>query len=103
MKSYFMPRTKLGEWSAILIVVMLVSLAMFYSFVSAGERGGMTFFSNLLLAIPMLIAGISGIAAFVIGLITMIKYRERSVLVYITSAIGLFVLVFVSAEVLFPH
>ena len=103
MKSYFMPRTKTGEWSAILIVVLMVAYAMFYSFVSAGERGGVTFFSNLLLTIPMLIAATSGIAAFTVGLISMLRYRERSILVYITTAIGLFVLAFILAEIMFPH
>jgi hypothetical protein len=103
MKSYFLPRTNPGEWSAILIVVLMVSFAMFYSFVAAGERGGMTFFSNLLLAIPMVIAGISGIAAFVVGLVAMLRYRERSILVYITTAMGLFVLIFSLGEILFPH
>ena len=103
MKSYFLPRTTPGKCSAILIVVLIVSFATFQAFVVSGEHGGETFFSNMLLVVPMLVAGISGIAAFAIGLLAMIRCRERSVLVYITTAIGLFVLIFSLVEILYPH
>jgi len=103
MKIYFAPKTTLGKWSVALIIVFIVLLGVFQLLVASGQRGGETFFSNLILTIPMLIAGVSGISAFVTGLIGIIKSRERSVIVYLSALIGLFVLLFWIGEIVFPH
>jgi hypothetical protein len=60
-------------------------------------------FTNLVLSVPMLIAGISGISAFFTGIIGILKSKERSVLVFIAVLIGFFILVFILGEFLFPH
>ena len=44
-----------------------------------------------------------GFAAGTIGLIAMIRQRERSWLVWITILSGLFVLVFILGEFIVPH
>lgn len=98
-----MPKTLLGKWSVKLIIVFFLFLAVFYLMVTSGQRGGDLFFSNLWLTVPMLIAAASGIAAFITGIVSIIKNRERSILVFISTALGLFILLFVSAEILFPH
>ena len=103
MKVNFMPKTYLGKWSVYLIISFFVFLGLFFVFVNLGERGGETFFSNLKLTIPMMIAGISGVGSFFTGVISVFKNKEKSVLVFLSTLIGLFVLWFVSAEVLFPH
>ncbi len=103
MKLHFKPITLLGKWSVGLILVFAVFLALFYILVASGQRGGETFFSNLILTIPILIAGISGISAFATGLIGVIMSRERSIAVYISIIIGLLVLLFVLGEIIFPH
>ena len=100
MKLHFIPKTHLGQWSIWLITVFIV---LFIIIVASGQRGGATFFSNLALSIPMVIAGITGLLAFFTGIIGIIKSKERSVLVFSSIIIGLFILVFVSAEILFPH
>ncbi len=61
------------------------------------------FFSNLTLTIPMLLAGVSGVSALVTGIIGIVKSRERSLLVFLATAIGLIVLIFSLGEILFPH
>ena len=58
---------------------------------------------NLALAIPMLLAAVSGVSALVTGIIGIVKSRERSVLVFLATVIGLFVLIFSLGEILFPH
>ena len=103
MKIYFAPKTALGKWSVALIIIFIVLLGVFQLLVASGQRGGETFFSNLILTIPMLIAGVSGVSAFVTGLIGIIKSRERSVIVYLAALIGLFVLLFGIGEIVFPH
>jgi len=103
MKVYITPKTRLGRWSVWLIVAFIVFFAIFFLFVASGQRGGATFFSNLFLAVPVVIAAISGISAFFTGIIGVIKDRERSVLVYLAILIGLIVLLYCLAEIIFPH
>lgn len=78
-------------------------LAVFFGFVESGERGGETYFSNLKLAVPFTAAWLCGIASFFTGAIAVIWKRERAVLVFVSALIGLFVLWFISAELMFPH
>ncbi len=98
-----MPKTALGKWSVVLIIAFIVLLASFQLLVASRQRGGETFFSNLILAIPILIAGISGVSAFITGLSGVIRSRERSIFVYLATVIGLLVLLFGLGEVIFPH
>ena len=98
-----MPKTLSGKWSAGLIVAFGLFLVSFQLLVASGQRGGDTFFSNLMLTVPILLAGTSGVSAFLTGLIGIIRSKERSVLVYLATAIGLFVLLFLLGEILFPH
>lgn len=103
MKLYSIQKTRLGKWSIWLIIAFIVFFMTFLLLVASGQRGGATFFSNLALSVPMLIAGISGISAFFTGIIGIIKSKERSVLVFIATIIGFFILFFVLGEFLVPH
>jgi len=98
-----MPHTKMGKWSVSLISAFILFLLIFYVLVATGQRGGDTFFSNLTLTIPILLAGACGIAAFITGLIAIIKYRERSALTYAAVVIGALVTLWTAAEIIFPH
>ena len=92
MKNAFLPITYLGKWSVGLITAFLVFLILFFLILLlGGEKGGATFFSNLKLAIPMLLAGISGVASFISGVISIIKSKERSLSVILATLLGLFV------------
>jgi hypothetical protein len=103
MRVHFKPTTDLGKRSAWLIVAFAVLLGAFYILVASGQRGGDTFFSNPILTVPMLLAAASGIAAFITGLISIIKKKERSVAVYLAVTFGLFVILFALGELIFPH
>jgi hypothetical protein len=103
MRVHFKPKTNLGKWSAWLIVAFAVSMASFGILVASGQRGGDTFFSNPILTIPVLIAATSGIAAFITGIISIVRRKERSISVYVAVAFGLITLVFVLGEIIFPH
>ena len=97
------PKTCLGKWSIGLIVIFFLSLATLYLFIALGERGGETFFSNLLLAIPGLSAAASGILAFITGISAIIRQKERALLVCVATSIGMLLMLFLIGEVLFPH
>jgi cytochrome bd-type quinol oxidase subunit 2 len=103
MKIRFIPRTRLGKWSIWLIIAVIVLFIIFQLLVASGQRGGATFFSNIALSVPMLIAGLSGISAFFTGIIGIIKSKERSILTFIATIIGFFILFFVLGELLVPH
>ena len=103
MKSKLMPKTKLGKWSVAFTFFFIFFLVIFFFIVNLGQRGGETFFSNLLLAIPITLSGIFGVFSFFTGIISIIRDKEREFLVYASTLLGLLVLVFVLLEVLFPH
>ena len=99
----FVPKTRLGKWSIWLIIVFILSFIVFQLLVASGQRGGATFFSNPILSVPILIAGIAGVSGFFAGIIGVLRSKERSVLVFIATVIGFLILVFVSMEFLSSH
>ena len=103
MKINFTPKTHLGRWSVVLIILFFTFLGLFFLFVDLGERGGDTFFSNLKLTIPMLIAGTCGVGSFFVGLVSIIKCKEHSILVFLATILGFLILLWILAEFLFPH
>ncbi len=98
-----MPKTHLGRWSVGLIITFLVLFGLVQILVISGQEGGETFSDNLILAVPAFSMAIAGIVAFFVGIISIIKNKEQSILVFIATAIGLLVLMFVLGEILFPH
>jgi hypothetical protein len=98
-----LPKTSLGKWSVGLIAAFILFLVVFVILVLSGQRGDDTFLSNLWLAVPVLLAGSCGIAAFVTGLIGVIKSKERSILVFLAIFIGFDIMVFGLGEFLVPH
>jgi hypothetical protein len=98
-----MPKTILGKWSIALFGSFIILLATGMILAASGQNGGETIFDNLALGIPMLGAGATASAAFIVGLIAIIKLRERSVLVYISTLIGFLVLIFTLGELFGPE
>jgi hypothetical protein len=103
MKNAILPKTAPGKWSIGCAISFIVFFALVSVLSAAGQEAGETFFSNLLLAIPGLIAFISGIAAFITGIISIIFLKERAILVYIATALGLFVIAFMLSDMLFTE
>jgi len=102
-KIHLKPNTNLGKWSVGLMIVFFLFMILFFILVASGQRGGEIFFSNLLLALPISAAGICGIAAFFTGFISILKKQERTVSVFLSAIIGLFVLLWTLGEILSPH
>ncbi|MFC1640719.1 hypothetical protein ACFL2D_01570 [Patescibacteria group bacterium] len=74
-----------------------------YESVAAGD----TIFSDIGsrpgVAVPMLAGFASGIVAFILGLIAIVKKEERAILVFASTIIGALLIVFLAAEVVLPH
>jgi hypothetical protein len=103
MIRYLVPGTRAGAWALAAMAGVFVFYGLFHIPVALGQRGGDTFFSNLYLAVPVLLIGLSGVAAFLAGLYAVIRRRERAVFVFIATLVGLFVLVFIIGEIACPH
>jgi hypothetical protein len=99
MKIYILPRNTLGKWSFGLAIAFVVLMAApwFLSQIISETIGVPFGFSFGMLSI------ISGIAALITGLISTFKYKERSLLVFLSILIGLFALVFIIGEFVVPH
>ena len=77
-----MPKSALGWWSVGLFVAWILFFVLADAIIGSSPDYNMTFTYGL---------GMSGIgtAAFVTGLISFIKSKERSVFVFLTTLIGL--------------
>ena len=103
MKKFILPKTVLGKWSVGLAISFIVFFVLLIILSAAGQKGGDTFFSNLSLSIPGLLAIVSGVAAFFTGVISVIFMKERAVLTFLAIAIGLLLIVFIIGDFLFPE
>jgi hypothetical protein len=101
-KKSISPTTHLGKWSFGFGVAFLWFFMFFELMLSLGKQGGETFFSNLYLAIPLMIAGICGVMAFFTGTVAIFR-KERSVLVLLSALVGLVVLIFWIGEIFPGH
>jgi hypothetical protein len=105
-----MPKAKLGKWSVGLIIAMPLLFIIGTSFTNSLYRSvpaGDTILADIAvrpaLALTMLAGMISGILAFITGLLDIVMKKEKAVLVYISSLIGALLVLFLSGEILFPH
>ena len=103
MRKLFVPTSKLGKWSIGLLIAFLLFFTL-HQLISATWHGeGQTFLHKLVFVAPLVLAAISGAAAFFTGIIAIIKSKERSIPVFLTTLMGLFILIFCLGEVIAPH
>lgn len=105
-----MPKTTLGKLSIGLIVIVpllfllgRLFMNMFYESVSSGDTILEDITKRPALALPMLSGMVSGVSAFIVGLIVIIRNRERSLLVYIATVLGALFTLFLIGEIAFLH
>ena len=100
MKDFILPKTALGKWSVGLAISFIIFFALVSVLAATGQEGGETFFSNLYLAIPGLLAFVSGIAASLTGITSIIFLKERAILVFAATAVGLLIIAFMLGDIL---
>lgn len=103
MNIQILPKSTSGKWSVGLCISFFVLIGLLFALIASGQRGGSKFFDNLALALPGMFAALSAILAFFIGLISVVKYRERSLLTFVSIVIGAFVLYFTIGELISEH
>lgn len=94
----WLPATRAGWVALRLMGAFGAFLALFFSGVMAGQRGGDSFFELSWLTVTISLAGLAGVGAGVAAGYAVVRRRERSILVFAALAWGLFVLLFTSAE-----
>jgi len=95
------PTTRLGWWSVVLagmfVTLFVINLTVFLPAIEE------TPWRQILLPFYGIFMLSCGLAAGIAGLISVVKRRERSWLVWLTLLPGLMVLFFVLGEFLVPH
>jgi len=98
MKFILKPKTSLGKWSvglnAFFLIVIITSIILV-------KVLGILSFDDHWWDVTVPVVFLASIVAFFIGTIAVIKYKERSVLVYISIIIGLLTILFIPLHSLF--
>ena len=110
MRLSIIPKTTLGKWSLGLAVVMPILFfigmsftTLLYKSVPANDTILKDITVRPALALTMLAGMASGISAFIIGLIAIIRQKERALLVYSATLIGALLTMFLFGEFVSPH
>jgi len=99
------PQSKLGKWSIVLAIAMPIflvigmSLVNFYEGVSAGSTILKDIIARPLLALSMLAGFICGVLAFFTGIFGIIKEKDYSIFVFISTLIGFFDILWIIAQI----
>lgn len=90
MKILFWSKTTAGKWAAILTLLFIVS--MFLKQLTLG-----------FLPLPIPIISLIGVMGFIFGVVSFVKNKERSLMTLLSITIGLLIIIWVAAEIAFPH
>lgn len=95
---HFKPMTKIGNWSLWLFVlfVLFFALSSIFSFISPTSSVWRTLVN--IFAISGLV---TSLMAALFGLAAIFKYKDRSIAVFAIAIIGVLVVVFLVAELIF--
>ena len=93
-----MPRTRAGWWSLGLALGFVVLFAAWLAYIKMIPRSRPTFFSDPVHVVLLLSSVASAVSGLVVGLVTVVRGRERSLALLPAMLIGLFVLLWTLAE-----
>ena len=106
MKIIFKPKSFLGRLAIVLIVTMPIffyigiSFVSFYKSIPAGRTIPSDIITRPGVALSMLAGFASGIMAFIVGLVAIIKKKDYSIFVFISTIMGFLMLLWCFAEFL---
>ncbi len=95
MRISIRPKSLLGKWSTGLIIAALLMVVVSIIEVVLGSRGGVTFYVTSIWQITNLLVVVFAILSMVIGIIGIVKSKERSAFVFVATALGVLVVVLV--------
>jgi hypothetical protein len=92
------PQTKLGKWSVWLNAFFLITITI--SIILVNVLGILSYDDHWWdVTVPIL--GLAAITAFILGIIAILKNKERSIFVYASVIVGLFAILFIPLHSLF--
>ena len=93
MKGYFWPKKPMGKWSTVLGLVFIVVALLKFSFI------------KIRVPVPVPTPGVAliGIAAFIVSVISLVKDKERSILLILPVLVGLVIILWTIGEIAYPH
>ena len=105
-----MPVTRPGKWSVVLIIFMPIlillgrlSMNLFYPSAPSGDTILEDILARPALALAMLAGLGCGAMACVTGYAAILKHKDRTLFVYISTIIGTLVVFFLLGEFISPH
>jgi cation transport ATPase len=92
------PQTKFGKWSVWLNAFFLIAIGIS---IILDNVFGILSYDNHWWDVTVPILALATVAAFILGIIAIIKNKERSVFVYASVIVGLLVILFIPLHSLF--
>ncbi len=103
------PKTKIGKRSVYLIVAMPLLfiagsfLSVYYQNAPASDTIWEDVINRPFLSLTMIVGMGCGLAAFVTGLMAIIREKERGILIYFSVVMGALLIFFLLGEIISPH
>ena len=100
-----LPKTSLGRWSVGLAAAFVLLFVLHQTFAASARRNPPANPTppNPVIIMAVVADYISGIASIVTGIVSIMRRKERAILVFLVEIVGFFVLLFLLGEFLFPH
>ncbi len=92
MKIQLWSQTKTGKWAASLTIIFIVLIAL-----------KLMNLAIIRLPFPTPLIAVFGVIGFVMGLISIIKNKDRALLTLLSIPIGLLIIFWVAAEIAFSY
>lgn len=93
MKMKLYSKTTTGKWAAILTLLFIVLMAIKSSALAMLIR----------LPLPTPILAIMGVIGFLLGIISVVKNKDRSLFTLLAILVGLLIVFWTAAEIMYPH
>ena len=93
MKMQFWSKTTTGKWAAGLTLAFIVLIAL--KMVGLG--------ATIRLPLPTPVLAFMGVVGFIMGLVAIIKYKDRALLTLLSIPVGIIIIAWTLAEIAFPH
>lgn len=93
MKIYLWSKAATGKWASILTLLFILLMTLKF----------MTLGISIRIPLPTpFIAGL-GVIGFILGIVSFVKNKDRSILTILSIPIGLLIIFWIAAEIAFPH
>jgi hypothetical protein len=93
MKIQILSKTTAGKLAAILTLIFII--LMFLKFFTLGV--------SIRITLPTPFIAVLGVIGFIMGIVSVVKNKDRSLLTLLSMPIGLLIIFWIAAEITFPH